>query len=155
MTSEVSPIKGLVEIAKGLNDRQDIVTVYKKMSKYDFLQEFAFIFCSNLRDINRKYRLTQTEWTVLMELGHHLQFGNKVKISQKMLAEETGISSANISRAMKRLKEIEIILEIDNSMYLNPQLLAKGKIDNYILEISNNTQIEQAIKSKEGINEVK
>lgn len=144
-----NPTESLVKIAECLKDRQDIVTVYKRLTKHEYIQEFVCMFMTNMSSIMEKYRLNMTELRIFFKLASYMEFGNKIKVKQKYLGEELDIKPANISKAIKRLKEIEILLEVNGELYFNPQLLAKGKVENYILEISNNTQLDTAVKSKD------
>lgn len=141
-----SPVDGLLDVAKQLEQRQDVVAVYKRMTQNEYIQEFACIFFDNMSEIMEKHRLSQTEIRILLRLGKYLQFGNRVKIKQKLLSEELGISPSNISAAIKRLKTCEILLDVDGEMYFNPHLFAKGKIDNYLLEVGDSTEVNRAIR---------
>lgn len=138
----------IADIADGIDKRNDVITVYKKMSQNEYIQEFVCIFMDNMSEIMEKYRLTTNELRVLFKLGTYLQFGNKIKIYRKTLAEELHMQQTHVNAAIRRLKAVEILIGDDNETYFNPHLFAKGKIDNYVLEISNNTQVEQAIKLK-------
>lgn len=140
---------GLLRVAQELEKRQDVIAVYKRMTQNEYLQEFACIFFDNMSYVMEIYRLTQTEMRVLFALGKYLQFGNRIKIKQRYLANELKISPTNISTAIKRLKTTDIILEKEGELYFNPYLFAKGKIDTYLLEMSSNTQIEPSIQKKE------
>lgn len=76
-------------------------------------------------------RLTGEQFSVLFRLFGELDFNNYLRISSKEIAEELGMQQANVSRAMKRLKEIGIIVEGPpagkfKTYRLNPHVAHKG-----------------------------
>lgn len=139
----------IANIAEAIDERHDVIAVYKRMTKNEYLQEFVCIFMDNMSDIMERYRLTANELRVLFKLGTYLQFGNRIKIYRKALSEELHMQQTHVNAAIRKLKSVEILLGDDVDTYFNPQLFAKGKIDDYLLEMSKQTQIKTAMQKKE------
>ena len=76
-------------------------------------------------------RLTGEQASVLFFLFGELDFDNYLRIGLKKISEITGIHLANVSRAMKKLKDLEIIVEEPpagkfKTYRLNPYIAHKG-----------------------------
>ncbi len=81
-----------------------------------------------------KLKLTPTETAVFFSLLGRLEFENWVKVSQKTIAEELDLQRPRVTKAIKKLTELEVILrETDPSderrtIYrLNPSLGWRGE----------------------------
>lgn len=146
-TASGKPLDTLVGIANNLQKHEDGVYFYKRISKNEYIQDFVCIFMRNLKYLIETYKLTLREIRILVALASEVQFGNKISIKQKYLATDLGMYPSDVSKAIKRLKDVEILIQIDEEWYLNPQLLAKGKIDHYVVETSCNTSIPTAVKA--------
>ncbi|CCQ65218.1 Tagatose-6-phosphate kinase / 1-phosphofructokinase [Crocosphaera watsonii WH 0402] len=53
--------------------------------------------------------LNGTDYRVLFQLLSHLEFENWINVSHQMIANELGVNRVNVSRAIKKLVEKEII----------------------------------------------
>ena len=76
-------------------------------------------------------RLTGEQYSVLFALFNKLDFENFLRIRLKDIAEAIGIQPTHVSRAMKKLKELEIIIEGPpaskfKTYRLNPYIAHKG-----------------------------
>lgn len=76
-------------------------------------------------------RLTGEQYSVLFALLGILDYKNYIRISQKDIAEQTGIQRPNVARAIKKLAGLDIIAEGPRAgMYktyiLNPNVGIKG-----------------------------
>lgn len=56
--------------------------------------------------------LTNREANVLYEMLQELQYGNKIDVSHRIIAESLGIDRANVSRAIKKLVDAEILQKL-------------------------------------------
>ena len=56
-------------------------------------------------------RLTGEQYSVLFALFNRLDFDNYLRISRQDIADFLNMQPVNVSRAMKKLKELEIIIE--------------------------------------------
>ena len=77
-------------------------------------------------------RLTGEQASVLFFLFGELDFENYLRVGLKEIGETIGIQVAHVSRAMKKLKELEIIIEGPpagkfKTYRLNPYIAHKGK----------------------------
>ena len=77
-------------------------------------------------------RLTGEQYSVLFALFNKLDFDNFLRVSLKEIAEALKLKIANVSRAMKVLKEKDIIIEGPpagkfKTYRLNPYIGYKGK----------------------------
>ena len=75
--------------------------------------------------------LTGEEYKVMLVLFNKLDFNNYLRIALKEISELLNMQVANVSRAMKKLKELEIIIEGPpagkfKTYRLNPFIAHKG-----------------------------
>ena len=138
----------IADIAEGIDKRNDVIAVYKRMSQNLYIQEFVCIFMDNMSDVMERFRLTSNELRVLFKLGTYLQYSNKIKIYRKTIADELHMQQTHVNAAIRRLKTVEILIEDNGEVYFNPHLFAKGKIDDYLIELGDNTQVKPAIRQK-------
>lgn len=76
-------------------------------------------------------RLTGEQYSVMLFLFGKLDFDNYLSVGLQDIADKTGIKLPNISRAMRKLKELNIIIEGPvsgkfKSYRLNPYVAHKG-----------------------------
>ena len=76
--------------------------------------------------------LTAQQWNVLARLMGRLNFDNYITVNQTALAKELHTKKPNISTAIKKLVELNIITEgpragLNKTYVLNPSLGLKGK----------------------------
>jgi len=79
-----------------------------------------------------KQGLTGEQWNVFMAMGSKMDYNNYIRISQVDLAEELGIPQPHVSRAIKKLLELDVICEgpragLCKTYILNPNIGMKGK----------------------------
>ena len=79
-----------------------------------------------------KQNLTGEQWNVFAFLLSIVDFQNYIRISQKDIAEALGMKHQNVSRSIKKLEELDIIVEgpragLHKTYMLNPNIGLKGK----------------------------
>ena len=79
-----------------------------------------------------KQGLTGEQWNVFMAMGSKMDYNNYIRISQVDLAKELGIPQPHISRAIKKLLELDFIAQgpragLSKTYILNPNIGMKGK----------------------------
>lgn len=92
---------------------------------------FMLVFQDFLTNL-AKARLTGTEHSVLCYLMGELDFENYLVVKQTHVAKELGIARPDVSKAMKKLMELDIIRQgprsgMIKSYQLNPYFAFKGK----------------------------
>ena len=96
-----------------------------------------------------KQNLTNTQFKVILYLLSRLDFINFFSVNQKDIAEELKMKRPNVTRAMKALEQLEIIVEgpragLNKTYRLNPNIAHKGS------ERTKNTiDFAQAVKAKQ------
>lgn len=93
--------------------------------------EFMLVFQDFLLTLANS-GLTQEQYRVLCYLMGKLDFENYIVIKQTQAAKELGINQAHISRAIKKLEELDIVRQgprggMIKSYQLNPYYAFKGK----------------------------
>lgn len=78
-------------------------------------------------------RLTGEQYRVLFALFSRLDFDNYLRVSLKEIAELLNMQPVSVSRAMKKLKELKIIIESSpagkfKTYRLNPYIAYKGTV---------------------------
>ena len=76
--------------------------------------------------------LTGEQYKVILYLFSQLNFDNYLRVSRKRISEWTGIHQINVSKAMKVLKDMDIIVEgpragLNKTYRLNPNIAHKGR----------------------------
>jgi len=56
-------------------------------------------------------KMTGEQWNVFAYLIGHLDFDNYLRVSRQEIAKYLGMQPVNVSRAMKKLKELDVIVE--------------------------------------------
>ena len=77
-------------------------------------------------------KITGEQYKVMLKLFAKLDFDNYIRVSQKEIAEELGMQNTHVSRAIRKLRELDIIFEAPRmgkyKLYrLNPHIGHKGK----------------------------
>ena len=87
---------------------------------------YVHAFTQNLRKIEDN--LSGAEFKIIIYLCEIMQHGNiLVGFSQKKLAEDLGMSTSNVSKCLKKLKEKGILVEDQGHTYINSNLFLKGQ----------------------------
>ena len=78
----------------------------------DFLTERDWIaLYRNSAGWLAQLRLTGEQYSVLFALFNRLDFENYLCVSRQEIADFLNMQPVNVSRAMKKLKELEIVIE--------------------------------------------
>ena len=90
---------------------------------------FMFIFPDVWSKILSEFNLTMTDMRVLIALCQYAQFQNSIGVNQKVIANDTGISKANVSRSFKKLFEYGLLFKDEKeAIWINPIMFAKGTL---------------------------
>lgn len=75
-----------------------------------------------------KLRLTSVELSTLLFLCSKMEIDNNVVyIKQKEISEELDLDKSNLSKAIKTLRELGLIVKVKNGYMVNPNLIYIGK----------------------------
>ena len=75
-----------------------------------------------------KLKLTSVELSTLLFLSSKIrQEDNIVYIKQTEISEELTLDKSNLSKAIKKLRELGLIAKVKNGYMINPNLIYKGK----------------------------
>lgn len=103
------------------------VIVKEKQTNIKAKNPFVIMFIDNydiLLDICGKEELKIVNY--LMKV---MNYGNLISISNKDIAEQTKINPANVSRALRKLRDKKVISKTKNgSMFINPHIFSKGNL---------------------------
>lgn len=100
------------------------------------------IYQSSLAYISSQKGLTGETLRVFLKLLSCLDFNNFIRVSQSELAKEIGIPRPNVTKAIKKLQEFDIIREgaragLSKTYRLNPSVGHKGKhYEDTVIEFS-------------------
>lgn len=61
-------------------------------------------------------KLTSSEWKVLGFLIANMPWGNRIQVSQRIIADGVGLAQSHVSRALKSLKDKMVIIEDVNKL---------------------------------------
>ena len=115
-------------VQEKLDESGGNLNIYTAPSKMPIVNQFALLFASAFLSLIEEFKLSRNDLRVLIKIIELMQFGNVIKLSWNTVGTSLGITSNNIVRHVKTLKDAKLILEDDDgSLFLNPQIIAKGK----------------------------
>jgi Firmicute plasmid replication protein (RepL) len=124
-------------IQRELNEDMQVSIVIR--SKIPTIPDYVQLFQEAIRRIVAGDNMTLITYRVFCFMLGTMQFQNFLGINIKTMAEDLNVSEPSIKRAMKQLKELNIIISIKDTMdrrlncyMLNPKAAWKGKAKNYI-----------------------
>lgn len=126
-TAEDARDEILNAIDQKMTNKNSDVNVSIWQGRMDICNEYVLLFFANFKNIIVAYKLTKTDILVIMQMLEYMQYGNLLRISYAKLAKDVGIDPKNINKTIKRLRDSDLLIEIDDNTYLNPHVIAKGK----------------------------
>lgn len=103
------------------------VNIYMGKARLPIANNYVILFYHALYTVIDDYDLSRNEIRTMLKILEYMQFGNLISMSQKKLGEDLKINKGRMSTIMKRLKTCGLILDDSGNLYLNPQVIAKGK----------------------------
>ena len=106
-------------------------------------EDYIMVFQESIRNIIKNMELTKEEYKVFFYLLSVTDFENYIWVTQQEIAEELNMKQPNISRALKSLVDMGLLVKEKrgrNNVYkINPQIAWKGKEKNRknILKLDN------------------
>lgn len=97
--------------------------------KMKIVNEFVLMFASVFLQTIDDYKLTRNDIRVVLKIIEYAQFGNLLRMSYATLAKDLDMDKAAISKSIKRIKDSQLIVDIDGSLYLNPHIICKGRFN--------------------------
>jgi len=97
-------------------------------------------------------RLSGEQLSVLLHLLSKMEYDNYIRVPQKYIAEKLNMTQSHVSRALKTLKDMEIIVEeeregINKTYRFNPNVAHKGSY-NYKDNVIEFNQLLEEKRSK-------
>ncbi len=112
-------------------DEDETVSGYQPQRSKNILgRGWMAIFMSGMEWMCRQ-NITGEQWRVWAFLMSRLDFDNWLRVKQKDICETVGLKQANVSRALSRLVELDIITKgpmagRHNTYRLNPRIAHRG-----------------------------
>ena len=156
----VSGLKGLVlvdgdgEITHEVRERtgRKWKHPYHERGKYAWHTASGTAYEAALRSLPGK-----AERSLFAFLPALMEHGNEIGLSQKAMAERTGLTEPQVSTAMAKLKDLEIVMQVDGAYRFDPRLAWKGGIPGPLRaaierwkEVSREKQVERARRWRGG-----
>lgn len=91
--------------------------------------EYSMIHHPRMIDIASDRRYQGIDFRILMVMIGHMDFGGRVTISPGAIAKKLGIKPQNVYRSLTKLRQNDLILQLEDSpdYYMNPLLAQRGK----------------------------
>lgn len=113
----------------GTYDKKDINNTMVTLPKIENGNYFCIYDKLANKFRTRQYKMNSNDFAVLMSIMFHLEFNsNIVNISNKTLAEETGIQQSNIGLNLESLEDCNLIRRKGRKIIVNVNYLFKGSI---------------------------
>lgn len=126
----------LTTINNQLEEDKEINLINVQDFKSKPISEFVLLFAEALLATLFEYNLTLTDVKVILKIIIYAQYGNLINMSHQQLADDLNLKRQAVTRSIKNLKESNILIDIGKNTYLNPQVIAKGKIRDFEREKS-------------------
>lgn len=144
MSSTKNIASALTEVAENIQDHLDKnntnISIYSGPTKMPIVNNFALLFHSSFLETIDEYKLSLNDIRVVLKIIDYMKFGNLIHISWSKIALDLNIKPNNITRHISKLKKAKLIIDDSGNIYLNPQIIAKGKFlqqDKELKEILN------------------
>ena len=122
-------------IKRNLNEDMQVSVIIR--NKIEKVPDFVMVFQEVAKRIVTSKELSPATYRVLFFIIGIMDFQNYIGICIETIAEDLQLSIPSVKRAMKQLKELNIIISIKdgwdkrkNSYMLNPLAAWKGKVRN-------------------------
>lgn len=117
-----------LDISEKLDKGAEVSIITADTIRYRPTSEFVFLFAESLFRAIDEYDLNATDIKVILRIIGYAQYGNLIMMSRKSLAKDVGIDNSRLGKILKKLHASGVLLTEDEHMYLNPQVIAKGKL---------------------------
>jgi DNA-binding MarR family transcriptional regulator len=115
--------------------------------------EFVLLFHSNLLALILYRQLTLSEIKVMLVLAEKAIYGGLLRVSGKSVADTARMARASVSRAMRRLREVGLLVRApDGDEYLNLAVLLKGRLAD--LRADHREQYRLGLLALEGVPDI-
>lgn len=129
---QIIEVSNAVEEAEGstlsTEDNDKVNIIVSKKYTHDVKNNFVMLFYENLFDIIKKHKLGMIELEVLLTLLKFASYGNLLSYTQKAIGKIIDKPQPNVSRALKKLRDKNILIKLETGEYLNPHIITKGNI---------------------------
>lgn len=110
-----------------MQDKNSDIQVNIGRERMDIINPYVLLFYDSLYKLIEDFKLSTNDIKALLKMLEYMQYGNLVRMSYAKLARDIGIDPKNINKTIKKLKSAKILIEVEDNVYLNPQVIAKGK----------------------------
>lgn len=124
-------LEALGEVADKVQEQMDKnntqISIHSGPARMPIINNYALLFNTAFLQTLDDYKLTLNDVRVMLKIIEYMKFGNLVHVSWAKLAIDIGIKPQNITRHIKKLKTAKLLLDDNGNVFLNPQIIAKGK----------------------------
>lgn len=109
-----------------LDENNASANIFISKKKMHIINPYVLLFISNFSKIIDNYNLTKNEIRVVLKILELMQFGNLINITWTEVAKELNIEKSNFFKILRRLKNTELIVRINEHTFFNPHIACKG-----------------------------
>lgn len=121
----------LAEVAERVQEQIDKhntnISIFTGSTKMHIINNYALLFHTAFLQTIDDYNLSLNDVRVMLKIIELMKFGNLVHMSWTKIAKDLKIIPKNMSRYINKLKQAKLIIDDDGNIFLNPQIIAKGK----------------------------
>lgn len=131
LDTTIAEIRDAIQTVQERDELPGEINVYvsKKRKKIDPINPFALCFTGSLSTIILDKKLSPTAIALLLLLLDLAKFGNLVSVNQKGLAARLKVKQPAVSKALAKLINAAIIIELPEGQFFNPQLVTRQGLD--------------------------
>ena len=138
--SQIGIPNGTDESSVGLGDeeqtRPDPLERQEKKSRAAFVRWFQYSLKAKMDEASTRRRLKKNHLLALMVILNHLDYRNRLNLTQRVLAKTIGIPESKMSVVLRDLEEMDFLTRNvgtsrEFSLLVNPELFLKGALDRW------------------------
>lgn len=114
-------------IQNNMDEKNSDLNIFIGKEKMDICNDFVILFYNSLLSIINEYNLSKTDIKAILQILEYMQYGNLVRMSYAQLARDIGVDPSNINKTIRKLKQSNLLIERESSLYLNPHIISKGR----------------------------
>jgi hypothetical protein len=122
-------LEDTIELTKKIDSvAEKAVNVFVAGARERVEKPFVMIFYDTLTELIMENKIQMQDMKVMLGICKAASFGNLVHLNQGGLAELIGVHKSNVSKSIKKLTAIGLLLETKLGLFLNPSLIVKGQM---------------------------
>lgn len=119
-------------------DGSDVI-VHAARAREQVSEPFVLLFYESISELVIDEKISMGDMKVVLGVCQIARFGNLISLNQAALAGMLKMHKVSVSRSIKKLTEMNVLIKSDLGLFINPTLIVKGALNKIEPEIWNET----------------